>query len=1129
MPGGTVPVPSWKEQDDRGKSKTTVERMYWMRMKLLRGDDDATVLLVYPATIDEYTQALDAVGRAAGAAGVGQAAGEPARRCCVVTTAEQRARWDLPDLAASGRARVVDPAQAFGLLLDGAGRPEAAHQPPAGPAAAAPPRRDGGSGGPALDAVRALVTPGARLDQVLATLDAAGLPGPVRQKLRRNVRQALAAEAEAVDEALDQAETVLSLPWRTREPQRFDPEHLKQVLDRTHGGLEPVKTRIIEVLAACPQARGLLTVETPRRGRTAETDPPPALAVRPRPSEVPGSVLCLAGQAGTGKRSLALAIARALGRTHVRVTLGDHNAEGLLQGVEGDAAGRIVKGLREAGVNNPVFILEAIDQVEQEAAEALLGVLDPVRRTAFRDAYVDVAFDLSAVLWIVTATDPGAIPEPVRKHLAVVELPGYTEQEKLAIAERHLLTRPFDEPARMAAGWLEPELPALSAMGEPAAATGMPAVVVERELLSVQELERWSAGTPPPGAGEAWRTAASAGGVRFETEAILRVIRDHTREAGVAELNRKLAAICHHVVSRRPPGDRGPEVITEATVRDVLGVGAADALPPAVQAAIARERRRLSANADAAAAPSNDWIEWLEHLPWNRRSEAPADLAQARAGLDARHAGLDHAKARIVEYLAVRRRNRRGPGAVICFSGPSGVGKTSLAQCVAEALGRGFVKLACGGLRDETDLRGHNRTWKGAQPGSILRELRRVGAKDPVFVLDEIDKLGPDPAAVLLEVLDPAQHHRFRDAFVELPFDLSEVLFITTANEPARIPPALRDRLEFIDLPGYTETEKVAIAQTHLIDAQNRAAGLTAAPVRFTAGACRRIIRDYTSERGIRQLARCLQTVCRKVALGLETGDASLVRDRITARQVRKFLGEPDEGPHRPARPPAPTARRAGAAACRAGPGAAGPRTDVGVGAQRSRARPCRRVPAMSGEPALDRAQRAARFGARSGGPRRGACGARRSEGAPHRLRRRAPGEPGRPVSGAVAGGRARSRQIDAGAPARGRAGAGVRLAALRRTGLGGGAARRPLGSARTHCRGAAARRRPQSGVRPRRGRPPRRNRWRRRGAARGARPGPRRGLPRPLSRRGLRPVRSALRGDARPAPAGCRPCCASG
>ena len=203
------------------------------------------------------------------------------------------------------------------------------------------------------------------------------------------------------------------------------------------------------------------------------------------------------------------------------------------------------------------------------------------------------------------------------------------------------------------------------------------------------------------------------------------------------------------------------------------------------------------------------------------------------------------------------------------------------------------MKLVCGGLRDETDLRGHNRTWRDAQPGAILRELRRVGAKDPVFVLDEIDKLGRAPAAVLLEVLDPAQNAGFRDAFVELPFDLSEVLFITTANEPARIPPALRDRLEVVDLPGYSEAEKVAIAEKHLVGAQNRAAGLTAAPVRFTRGACRRIVRDYTSERGIRQLTRCLRTICRKVALGLETGDAALVRRRVTAGQLRAFLGEP--------------------------------------------------------------------------------------------------------------------------------------------------------------------------------------------------------------------------------------------
>ena len=746
-----------------------------MRIELLRGDDEATVLLVHPTTLDEYAGALDTLGRAER---------RPAAGCGVVTTAEQRARWELPDLAASGRAPLVDSAQAFALLA-GPAEPETSCEPSAGPATEAAPPRSGQDGGPALAAVRALAAPGAQVDQALATLDGAGLPAAVRQTLRRRVREALASRSYAVSEALDRAEKALALPWRTSEPQGFDPLQLQRALDQSHGALARVKTRIRDVLAACPQTRALLTVERPRRGPTGA---PLALAVRPGPPEAPGSVLCLAGPAGTGKSSLAEAVVRALGRTHVHATLEGANVERLIRGSEYGAAGRIVEGLCEAGVNNPVFILEAVDRVVVDAAGALLYLLDPARRNAFRDAYLDVAFDLSAVLWIVTATDPSAIPEPVREHLAVVELPVCTEEEKLAIAQQHLLTRPFDTPAPAADAWLPPESPVPPVLIEPAAAPDGPAVVAEREVTSVRELEAIAAQPPPPGGVEAWRTAACDGEVRFETEAIVRVLRDHTNEAGVAELNRKLAAVCRHVVSRRPPEGRGPEVITEATVREVLGDGDADTLPPAVRAAIESERRRLAKSSDGDAAPSNHWIDWLEQLPWNRRSDASTDLARARAALDAGHAGLDQAKARIVEYLAVRRRNPRGPGAVICFSGPPGVGKTSLSQCVASALGRGFAKLSCGGLRDETDLRGHNRTWKGAQPGSILRELRRIGRKDPVFVLDELDKLGPDPAAVLLEVLDPAQHHRFRDAFVELPFDLSEVLFITTAKRPGPHP-----------------------------------------------------------------------------------------------------------------------------------------------------------------------------------------------------------------------------------------------------------------------------------------------------------------------------------------------------
>ena len=864
-----------------------------MRTKLLRGDDDSILLLFYPATIDEYGRALAALERPGGAAGRRDpdAGLEPNRRGYggyVVTTGAQRDRWGLPDLAASGRVRVADEGEALGLLREGSGGPAAVDEPPA---EAAPPPGGGRSAGAALEAVRALVTPGARVEQVVGAIDEAGLPHPVSKSLRRALRRALASQAKAVEEVLDRAGMVVSLPWRTRDPARFDPAHLQQALDRTHAGLKQVKTRLIEVLAACPQIRGPLTVEGRLRVAGPETQRA-ALVVRPGPSRDPCLAPCLAGPRGTGKTSLAVAVAEAIGRTHVRVPLGMSDAAPVVRGLAGCTAGRIVRGLREAGVNNPVFILEQLDRVGPEAADALLDLLDPARCSKFRDAYLDVAFDLSSALWIVTATDPGAIPEPVRKRLAVIELPGYTEQEKVTIGEQYLLKRPFDEPGGTSAACLAPEPASPLAAALDGAPDGL-AVLVDQELSSFRE-PTLSSGPPSPGPAEAWRTAACAGDVRFEPEAIRRVVVDHTNEAGVADLTAKLATVCREVVVRRTPGSGGPEVVTPAVVREMLGEGAVDALPAAVRAAIARERRRLGDSSGADPATTNDWIECLEHLPWTRRAEAPIDLAQVRAALDAGHGGLGHAKARVIEYLAVRRRNPRG--AVLCFAGAPGVGKTSLAHCVAEALGRGFVKLSCGGLRDESDLRGHNRTWKDSQPGRILRELQRVGSKDPVFVLDELDKLGAAAGAVLLEVLDPAQHAQFRDAFVELPFDLSEVLFITTANDPARIPPALRDRLEIIDLAGYTEAEKLAIAETHLIEAQNRAAGLAATPVRFTRGACRRIIREYTSEQGVRQLARCLEAICRKVVLGLETGDASLVRERVTARQVRAFLGAPGAG-----------------------------------------------------------------------------------------------------------------------------------------------------------------------------------------------------------------------------------------
>ena len=869
-----------------------------MRTKLLQGRDDVTVQLVYPSTLDEYRQALDALGGSLPAAGNGDsppAGCKPGHAVYVVTTGQQRHLWALP---VSGGVVPVDEPRALDLLHDAAAEP--------GRAAGLFPGRSpevvsgldaGAPGGSWFDAVRGFLSPGARIDQAVGALDRAGLPSAVHEALSDRLNEVFGSGAKVAEAELDRVRVVLDLPWAKSESQRFDRAHVAQVLGRTHAALDGVKAGILRFLASCPQARDLLTFEGPCSCRRAETNGLPTLVVRTGPVNGRASVLCLAGPAGTGKTSLAHAIAEALGRTPVSVSLNGKATKRQVRGSYRGSPGCVVKGLREAKVNNPVFVIEGIDEVgdAEEHTDPLVGVLDPSKRTAFTDSYLDISLDLSGVLWIATATDAEAIPATVRDCLYVVDLPAYTEQEKLAIAQEHLLARPFDGPLPASAGILalEPAVSAVSVDAAPLSGPAAPVVVADRVVSSVEELRALSAGAPAAGegAGEPWRTAASRGDVRFEPEAIRRVIRDYTSEPGVKDLKARLADICRHVVLRRSPDARRPDIVTSSLVPAFLGDGSADPLPLAVRAAIETERARLSDDSNSSSSRTSPWIEWLENLPWTKRNEAAIDLKRIRQVLDAEQAGLEDAKARVIEYLAARKRNPRGTGAVLCFLGPPGTGKTSLAQSIAQALGRGYVRLPCGGLHDDTELRGHNRTWYRSQPGSILRELRRVGYRDPVVVLDEVDKVGPAPAAVLLEVLDPEQQGRFRDSFVELAFDLSEILFIATANEWTRIPPPLRDRLEVVELPGYTETQKVAIARTHLVPAENRAAGLAPTPVRITDGALRKIIRDYTCEPGVRQVARCIKTICRKVALGRETGDRTLDRARVTARDVGRWLG----------------------------------------------------------------------------------------------------------------------------------------------------------------------------------------------------------------------------------------------
>ncbi|WP_035845732.1 endopeptidase La [Kitasatospora azatica] len=339
-------------------------------------------------------------------------------------------------------------------------------------------------------------------------------------------------------------------------------------------------------------------------------------------------------------------------------------------------------------------------------------------------------------------------------------------------------------------------------------------------------------------------------------------------------------------------------------------VEAAD-LPEKVREAALKEVDKLERSSDQS--PEGSWIRtWLDtvlELPWNNRSEDTYDIAGARAVLDADHAGLADVKDRIVEYLAVRKRRsdqgltlvggRRG-GAVLALVGPPGVGKTSLGESVARAMGRDFVRVALGGVRDEAEIRGHRRTYVGALPGRIVRAIKEAGSMNPVVLLDEIDKVGSDyrgdPAAALLEVLDPAQNHTFRDHYLEVELDLSDVVFLATANVLEAIPEPLLDRMELVRLDGYTEDEKVVIARDHLLPRQLERTGLSGDTVTVSEEALRKLAGEYTREAGVRNLERAVARILRKVAAQSELGERELPT-AIGAEDLRGLIGRPHHTP----------------------------------------------------------------------------------------------------------------------------------------------------------------------------------------------------------------------------------------
>lgn len=616
----------------------------------------------------------------------------------------------------------------------------------------------------------------------------------------------------------------LNLPWNEETPE--DNLQIKEVqhhLDEHQYGMQTAKERVLDYLAL----------------RQISPHPMP-------------TILCLVGKPGTGKTSIGKVLADALGKNFVRIALGGVASEAEIRGHRrtyvGAMPGRIMDAIRRAGTRNPVCILDEIDKLSSGAgnrngdpAAALLEALDPQQNNEFHDHFLDLPFDLSKVIFIATANDLHTIPAALKDRMDIVQVPAYTVDEKITIAQKIILPR-----------------------------------LIKRAGFGIEREPHISA------------------------DVIRATINNYTFEDGLRGLTNKLNIL----MAKHARSIIDGEEITFTVDNLHLYLGEAHAQLEELKRKAkevepflsAKTRKTLFDNIerydklkedDPGRPRLYDYIHLIVSLPWGKHTEDTTDMAVVSHKLESSHYGLDKVNERVLDYLALRTRNPHARATILCLVGPPGVGKTSVGEAIAQALGKKFERVALGGSHTENHIRGTSRTFVGAEPGAIIKALEQAQSSNSLIMLDEIDKIqsggsNGDPAAALLEVLDPAQNNAFVDKYINIEFDLSDTLFIATANDISRIPLPLYDRMEMIELEGYNTQQKIQIARRHLIPRLLKQANLEADGPIFTDRLLRAVIRSYTMEAGVRKLNICLNTLVAKYARALALGkDISFDPDNL--------------------------------------------------------------------------------------------------------------------------------------------------------------------------------------------------------------------------------------------------------